>query len=137
MHRPGAQDSLVEFAFVSRPSPDLPAAAFLRIACQSWSFNTRSGLTGTLRFADGRFEQVIEGRCAVVLPLAARILGDPRHTAISIAAFRPLAARRFADWTVAGFDLAAKTPAAANLTFLASAEAARAALRTRAGAGAN
>jgi Sensors of blue-light using FAD len=105
MYRPCLNDPLVEFAFVSRVSPALPPAAVLRIACQSWSFNTRMHLTGELRFAGGRFEQVVEGRCSVVLPLAARILADPRHTAISITAFRPLAGRRFAHWTLAGFDL--------------------------------
>ena len=105
MHGPGAYESLVEFSFVSKPCPELPPAVFLRLARQSWSFNTRTGLTGEMRFVEGRFEQVVEGRCSVVLPLAARILADPRHTAISITAFRPLAGRRFAHWTLAGFDL--------------------------------
>jgi FAD-dependent sensor of blue light len=130
MHRPGAQDSLVEFAFESRASPDLPAAAYLRIARQSWSFNTRSGLTGVLRFADGRFEQVVEGCCTVVLPLATRILGDARHAAISVTAFRPLAARRFAHWTLSGFDLELPSmpPEAANLVYLAPLAAVRGAV---------
>ena len=122
-----AHDPLVEFAFVSKVSPDLPAAALLRVARQSWSFNARMGLTGVLRFVEGRFEQVVEGRCTVVLPLAARILGDPRHGAISITAFRPLSARRFADWTLTGFDFEARTAAAAtgaaNISVLAGAAA--------------
>ena len=51
--------------------------------------------------------QVVEGRCADVLRLAARILADPRHGAIRILAFRALPARRYAAWTVSGFDLGA------------------------------
>ena len=47
----------------------------LRLARQSWSFNSKMGLTGTLRLVDGEFSEVIEGPCEVVQPLAARILG--------------------------------------------------------------
>jgi hypothetical protein len=121
MHGPGAYESLVEFSFVSKPCPELPPAVFLRLARQSWSFNTRMGLTGTLRFADGVFAQVLEGRCGIVLPLVARILADPRHAAIRITAFGPLAARRFANWSVTGFDFhdaATAEAEATNLRFL-------------------
>ncbi len=122
MYGPDGDDDLVEFCFVSQVAPDLPAAVFLRLARQSWSFNTRMGLSGELRLQDGRFVEAIEGRCEVVQALAARILADPRHGSIRIAAFRRLAVRRHAGWTVSGFDLAGPAAdtvgRAANLQFI-------------------
>jgi hypothetical protein len=114
---------LIEFAFESQVADDLRPASFARLARQSWSFNVRAGLTGELSLQDGRFVQVVEGRCATVLALAARILADPRHGAIRILAFRSLPGRRFAAWTVNGFDLGVSPerpahPAAANLCFM-------------------
>ena len=96
---------LVEFAFESQAAEDLTPEIVARLARQSWSSNVRAGLTGELRLQDGRFVQVVEGRCADVLRLAARILADSRHRAIRILAFRALPARRYAAWTVQGFDL--------------------------------
>ena len=56
----------------------LPPAALSRLARQSWSFNTRMRLTGELEHRDGRFRAIIEGACAIVQPLAARIFCDRR-----------------------------------------------------------
>jgi hypothetical protein len=105
MRRNGDEDEgLVGLAFVSRVADGLPSSVFLRLARQSWSFNTRMGLTGELVLDRGRFVQVIEGSCSTVQALAARILADPRHDTIEIRAFGPLAARRHAGWTLVGFD---------------------------------
>ncbi|HVL19736.1 MAG TPA: BLUF domain-containing protein [Amaricoccus sp.] len=106
----GSRD-LVEFSFVSKVSPDLPTSALLRLARQSWSFNLKMGLTGTLRLVGDTFAEEIEGPCDVVQPLAARILGDPRHGAIRISAFRRLERRRHPGWSTSGFDLG-REPAA-------------------------
>ena len=104
MRRYGEVDEdLVELAFVSRVADGLPGSVFLRLARQSWSFNTRMGLTGELVLDGGRFAQVVEGGCATVQALAARILADRRHEAIEIRAFGRLADRRHAGWTLAGF----------------------------------
>jgi hypothetical protein len=105
MQRYGDDDEdLVELAFVSRVADGLPSSVFLRLARQSWSFNTRMGLTGELVLDGGRFVQVLEGSCTTVQALAARILADRRHEAIEILAFGRLAARRHAGWTLVGFD---------------------------------
>jgi hypothetical protein len=105
MRRYGDEDEdLVELAFVSRVADGLPSSVFLRLARQSWSFNTRMGLTGELVLDGGRFAQVVEGGCAAVQALAARILADRRHEAIEIQAFGRIAARRHAGWTLVGFD---------------------------------
>ena len=123
---------LVEFAFESRASDDLDPAALARLVRQAWRNNLRAGLTGELRLEDGRFFQVVEGRCADVVRLAARILTDSRHCAIRTLALDALPARRYAAWTVSGFDLgvpleeAPPLPAPDNLRFLQARAQARA-----------
>jgi hypothetical protein len=97
-------NALVEFTYVSNACRGLPAAVLMRLARHSWSHNTRNGLTGVLRFDGSRFEQTLEGPGSVLLPLAARILADPRHEAIRVEGFRAIPARRFANWTSSGFD---------------------------------
>jgi Sensors of blue-light using FAD len=96
--------ALVQFAFSSRATRGLPPAARLRIAREAWLFNVRSELTGELRCERGRFRQVIEGPCDVVLALASRILTDPRHEDIAVSAFGAIPERRFASWAAIGFD---------------------------------
>ncbi len=106
MNGSGAEADLVEFSFESElPQGGLPPAALARLARQSWSYNARMGLTGELAYRDGRFSFAIEGACAIVQPLAARILCDRRHALIRITSFRPLRARRHAGWVLTGFDL--------------------------------
>jgi hypothetical protein len=123
MHDVGESGDLIEFAFESQVADDLTSDGFARLVRQSWSFNVRTGLTGELRLQDGRFVQILEGRCATILELAARILSDHRHGGIRILAFRALPVRRFAAWTVSGFDLGgthegAVYPTPANLRFM-------------------
>jgi hypothetical protein len=95
---------LVEFSFESVAAVELPPAALLRMARRASAFNARMGVTGRLRLHGGRFVQTIEGRCAVVLELAARILADSRHEAIRTTSFRAIPERSFADWAVSGFS---------------------------------
>ena len=131
MHGIDESGDLVEFAFESEDAEDVTPAVAARLARQTWSSNVRLGLTGELRLEDGRFTQVVEGRCVDVLRLVARILADSRHGAIRVTAFRALAARRHTAWTVSGFDLGAvpdatPLPTAANLRFLQARAAAQA-----------
>lgn len=104
----GRTQGLVEFAFTSKVVEGLPAAVCLRLARQAWNHNIRMDLTGELRLADGEFSEVIEGPSAVVLPLAARILGDPRHEWLRITAFGTLRTRRYSAWSMSGFEMDAE-----------------------------
>lgn len=110
---------LLEFSFESTVS-DLPEAALQRLARRSAAFNVRMGLTGRLRLEDGRFIQSLEGRAAVLLPLAGRILADPRHGSIRVTAFGSIGARRFADWSAEGFQWSLAGSDSDNLHFLPS-----------------
>jgi len=109
---------LLEFSFESALAEQVPEAALLRLVRQAAAFNGRSRLTGRLRFEDGRFAQVLEGRAALLLPLAGRILADRRHGSIRITGFGALAARRFCGWTATGFDLGDAVMTGDNLHFM-------------------
>ena len=100
----GSNPELVELCFVSRLADGLPVAALLRIERRAQQFNCLHGLTGEMHASGRTIRQVIEGSCSTVMPLAARILTDHRHEAISVVAFRPIAARRFRDWSATGLD---------------------------------
>jgi hypothetical protein len=98
-------DDLIEFAFTSVVPADLPRAVLPRLAHQSSVFNRRMGLTGELVLDGNRFSQVVEGACAVVEALAARVLADPRHCRIRISSFgRLVGGRRHGAWSVRGFE---------------------------------
>ncbi len=97
-------ERLVEFSFASRFESDVDPQSILRVARQSWSENVRTGVSGFLRLKGDRIEQTIEGPSTVILGLASRILTDRRHCEIVIRQFGPIAARRFADWTVSGLE---------------------------------
>jgi hypothetical protein len=128
-----AEGELVVFAIESRSMPGFPPAALLRIEETARTFNEAMGLTGELRLQGQCFTLTVEGPSLVVLPLAGRVLADPRHRAIRVKALARLAARRFEAWTSCGFGDCNGLPAA-NLTFMPSARR-QPALRAVAGAG--
>jgi hypothetical protein len=116
------EGALVEFSYVSRVAPFASQSAILRIAQESFRFNTRKGLSGRLSFDNGQFSQVIEGSSELVLPLASRILTDARHCDIQIQAFGSIAIRRYADWRFFGFAMLEQplaAPLAASLQNIA------------------
>jgi hypothetical protein len=92
---------LIEFSFESRLAL-MDAAALVRLARHAWRSNTARGLTGEMRFAESRVAQVAEGDIDVMLPLAARILSDPRHSDIRVLSFGTIDERRFEGWRVHG-----------------------------------
>ena len=71
--------------------------------------NARDGLTGALAAHDGRFIQVIEGTSGALDALLRRLAPDPRHRDIVILDRRPIAERRFTDWTMASSRIGPET----------------------------
>ena len=71
--------------------------------------NEREGLTGALAAHDGRFIQVIEGTPGSLDRLLRRLAPDPRHRDIVILDRRPIAERRFTDWTMASSRIGPET----------------------------
>ena len=71
--------------------------------------NARDELTGALAAHDGRFIQVIEGAPGALDILLRRLAPDPRHRDIVVLDRRPIAARRFEDWTMASSRIGPET----------------------------
>ncbi len=58
-------------------------------------------ITGALAYSNGWFIQVLEGDKAKVKALYEAITRDPRHTHLTIVIEEDVAARSFADWSMA------------------------------------
>lgn len=71
------------------------------ILAESQRNNDRDGLTGALAAHEGRYVQVLEGAPAALDNLLRRLTTDPRHRDIEIFGRTPIAARRFAGWSMA------------------------------------
>jgi hypothetical protein len=67
---------------------------------QARTANAAHGLTGILLYIHGSFFQVLEGRPADVDATFERIARDPRHSRVTQIIREPIAARRFADWSM-------------------------------------
>jgi hypothetical protein len=110
MQRTSARKALVEFAFVSRLAA-LEERALARLVGAAWAHNIRNGVTGVMRLDGRSLRQIIEGETETILPLAARILADPRHGRVAVTAFGEIGHRRFGSWHVEGLDRAPLSPA--------------------------
>lgn len=62
--------------------------------------NAARGLTGALVFHADFFMQTLEGPRDAISDLYAEILGDPRHTQVTLMLFDDIAVRRFGDWSM-------------------------------------
>ena len=94
-------DTLAELRFTSRLEGDAPEAALAALARHVWTASRpHAAVTGVLRRRGATLEQAIEGPRATVLAIAARLLADPAHAEIRIAAFGAIPARRFAEWRI-------------------------------------
>ena len=66
--------------------------------------NLRREVTGMMLFSGGHFAQLLEGSPAALRETMAAIDADTRHTAIMRLIERPIAHRRFHDWSMAFFE---------------------------------
>lgn len=62
--------------------------------------NRRQDVTGCLLFSGNHFGQVLEGSKPVVVALAARIAGDPRHERVRVLSEATSATRDYNDWAM-------------------------------------
>lgn len=62
--------------------------------------NARCGVTGALIYNDGVFGQVLEGPVEAVEETFERIQLDDRHGGVTLLDIAPIAARRFAVWSM-------------------------------------
>lgn len=82
--------------------------------------NAAVGVTGALLFCRDCFAQVLEGPLDAVSVVFERIQGDPRHAEVVVLEAAPVAARGFADWSMA--YAGRRTDADANFAALTGSE---------------
>lgn len=82
--------------------PELTLPVVADILGASRSNNDRDDVTGMLAIGDDRFLQVLEGPRETLDRVLARISRDGRHTQIEILERRPVEARIFGEWRMAG-----------------------------------
>ena len=95
---------LWKFSYMSRLSGGVGDDDLRALVRQSWFRNLRDGISGALDLREGVFRQTVEGPPEAIAPLAAAILGDPRHGEIAVESFCATSRRHFSAWGVTGFD---------------------------------
>lgn len=77
------------------------------IVGQSKTRNAACGLTGVLVHDGSHFLQLLEGPWSAAADTLLRIVGDPRHTEITILAREPTEVRQFSNWNLERLELPA------------------------------
>ena len=91
---------LFELAYVSRAVERLDQSELEAILRTARAANAQANVTGMLLYRSTAFLQVLEGPEAVVRALYERIRADARHFRVRTLIERPLAERRFPEWSM-------------------------------------
>jgi hypothetical protein len=91
---------LVEMIYWSRMTAPLSMPEIVAILDVARTNNARFGVTGMLTFGAEMFMQSIEGSPDAIDRLYRNLLKDPRHKEVNVVGIRPIAARRFAAWSM-------------------------------------
>jgi hypothetical protein len=95
-----AEPGLFELVYVSRAVERLDQSALEAILRTARSANAEASVTGMLLYRSTAFLQVLEGTEATVRALYDRIRADRRHFRVRTLIERPLAERRFPEWSM-------------------------------------
>jgi hypothetical protein len=87
--------------YISRAVHPLSDQDLQHLLTQSRRDNERHGITGILFYSHGNIAQLFEGEPEIADALFARIARDGRHSHVQKLIDRPIAARSFADWSMA------------------------------------
>lgn len=96
------QPPLHQLLYVSRnliPEDRLDAEVE-RILAAAHRFNPTKGITGSLLVSADTFAQVLEGPKEAVEALYSRLEADTRHSECAILSARPIAERKFGEWSM-------------------------------------
>jgi len=102
---------LVRLMYASRAASGVDDEELHAILRQAKATNPKRGVTGALCFADGIFIQVLEGGRDSVSALYNRIAADARHTDVVLLAYREIAERHFAGWSMGQVNMSRLNPA--------------------------
>jgi hypothetical protein len=87
--------------YMSQAKEHLTPTTLVALLMQARLLNERQQVTGALVYGNGQFMQIIEGEETVIKDLYERIARDPRHQNVFKLADKPIAGRRFAEWSMA------------------------------------
>jgi hypothetical protein len=87
--------------YMSRAVHPLSDQELQALLAQSRRDNAKHGITGILFYSHGKIAQLFEGEEAIADELFARIALDGRHSHVVKHVDKPIAARSFADWSMA------------------------------------
>lgn len=93
--------SLLAVLYRSQATEQMDRAATLEMLVAAREHNERAGISGLLILRGTQFMQLLEGPHDAVDALLARIVRDPRHTALVVTHRETVTARRFPDWAMA------------------------------------
>ncbi|MBJ6144915.1 BLUF domain-containing protein [Hymenobacter sp. BT559] len=88
-------------AYISRAVRPLTDEDLHELLTQCRRDNKRHHITGVLFYSHGNIAQLFEGESEAIDPLFGRILRDGRHSHVQKLIDKPIAARSFADWSMA------------------------------------
>jgi len=96
---------LVRLLYASRAVDHPDSGAVSAILQQSRQHNPLAGITGVLCHSERLYLQLLEGGREQVNQLYGRILGDRRHTAVTLLHYEEIRERRYAGWTMGQTNL--------------------------------
>jgi hypothetical protein len=96
---------LVRLLYASQAVGVVDATTINAILQQSRRYNPAGGITGVLCHSERLYLQLIEGGREQVNRLYARILGDTRHSGVTLLHYEEISERRYAGWTMGQTNL--------------------------------
>ena len=96
---------MVSITYTSTARRPFSSRELFRLLQKCRANNERIGVTGLLVYKDGCFVQLLEGKGVDVDAAFLSANRDPRHTGIVKLIETGIAARQFADWPMAFFNL--------------------------------
>ena len=91
---------LAHCIYASLAAPDFKEEHIPELLGKARTANAQHSVTGMLLYITGSFFQVLEGESAVLDGIYNRILGDTRHSRVTLVIREPIAARSFSEWTM-------------------------------------
>lgn len=104
---------LVRLMYASRAVPAVDQEELLSILKKSKANNAKTGVTGALCLCSNErvFIQVLEGGREAVNALYRRLMGDARHTDVTLLSYEEIDERRFPGWAMGQVNMQRLNPA--------------------------
>lgn len=91
---------LNKLIYASQAVEPMSASELAELLERARKRNAAAGITGLLLYGEQSFVQLLEGANADLLPIYRSIERDRRHKTLRLLSYEPIAARRFADWSM-------------------------------------